>query len=256
MSVEQEQQAKQALSILDELKELKRQLVESVETVKNSKLVDRSDLTPEGWSNTTNAPYYKAEFAQELAYWLKKLIEEKDKDIVFDENVLIKLHVSRNTLCQRFTQAFMFLMEKQDNDPPGFWRELRAKVEFLRPKNTKTLVLTWKHKPSTCKFLTEEDGKIVESAPLAEATKERSVVKWKKDFNEYIENAQENEVFKKTGLNLSEQDMGDIQTSLAGLEDFHIVKLKPHEIFIIRNSRMRTIAETGESNANQNNEGT
>jgi hypothetical protein len=188
---------------------------------------------PLHWASRANAPYYKEKFALQVKEILDGM--EKDRqDIIFryDEHPKI----SRNTLYLRLNQSALYLVEKLDtiSSPKDASLSLLGLPLYHYSRLIELLTIT-RERDIGVRFSFEEDGRNSELGNLKpmKVLSKLECPKWRQEMESFVDEGRPGEVFHKKGLALTPEEVLDIKTSFASLENIMAI-VKPTEIKIVK----------------------
>lgn len=226
----------ESLELLKEIRDAAKANPEHVKAVTEVVLKNNKDAVkyklyrrPTGWSKLTNAPYYKEVYAIQLRDTVidKMLTSREDWRLDYKDNPTI----SKNSLQNKVLQAFLYLSDHLDlktGDPehPNFFKYtiMRNAVEVC--KESMGIAIRWKDK---------YEMKGSEVAPLGSApiAKRKEVADWRSKLAKWLENAEMDTKYEDRKVNLSPEDIEELEMSLHGLEDIH-AKITSDRILILK----------------------
>ncbi len=178
--------------------------------------------TPDTWSPTTNAPYYTEKNGLKVLEIFNKLIEDTENDIYFDTHAK---RINVKTFCMQFHQGWQWLRERH---PDPKVRELAIKLK------TEELIQLRKngYKGVRVNFLNPTVNEL-----MACATKVGTVNKirsWKDDLDKFIDEATDGQKLEVKRLMLSQTDKVYIETVLAQVPEFSLLKMNDTSFTVAR----------------------
>lgn len=194
--------------------------------VLNSVLENRHK--PRGWKPTTVAPYYKPKYALEMKIVLDKMFEDQHSDLM----LLFKdFTCSPNTLYNRVNHAWKYLVDKLDTG--GKYKFMQDNTRVKREPTG--IRIAWVHNIGP-----KEPGEIKELPTVAISSDSpvqelpASSLNWKKELIQFIEDAEDDEALKLTGLLLNQDQFQEVKLLLSQCPDIHVIKLSHQEIKIFK----------------------
>lgn len=158
---------------------------------------------PAGQSKRTNNPYYKEKYALELLPALEE-IDKTKKDVVF----LYKNSpdLSKHSLYLKLNQAFRYVEDNLDFNPPNKFRNLRAMIHITREKDGIRFSFI-RGKPA---------GSLIATQIIS---KDENII-WKDRMEDFFANSKPKDVFIQENLLLSADEIEELKNSTMELPDF------------------------------------
>ena len=162
---------------------------------------------PVGWAHHSNAPYYKALYANELKPFVDKMLEDK-QDILYRYSVWCAepTGMSPQTLYIRVNQSIRYLIDFMDDDQHTY----ASWYEFARVERIRNLGVRISYPPG---FGNSDGVKMVPESVSPKVTKPE----WFRKMDEWLEDGDNFEPFVKEGLALSNDEIMDIKIKLSAL---------------------------------------
>lgn len=171
--------------------------------------------TPKCWSKNSNAPYYQEKYALQIKVLVDWMVANKEPVCLRYEDFD---GISRNTLLQRCSQSFTYLIEKMDST--GFYKALRCKISMKKEESGIALYF--------------KEAKNVKDELLFHPIKEQEKQsEWKHKLQDFLDNEKEGIPFKLEGLNLSDEEIFETESSLQGLTNLKF-SIKSGKILIVK----------------------
>lgn len=175
----------------------------------------QSKLRPQGQKKSSNNPYYREKFALELKAELDKL-HGSTKDVMFF--LLDFPELRRDSLYLKINQAFRYLIDNLDLNPPNKYRELRDCIIITRESGGVRISLK-----------RDSSGRPLMAREVAS---KEEVLSWKDRMENFFEQSVPGDTFKQFGLSLNEEEINLIKQSTAELSSF-ITKVTHNSVEII-----------------------
>jgi hypothetical protein len=186
-----------------------------------------SKTKPRGWSSGTNAPYYRESFAREVELIINTLEQDREHDIT----IPAKTHkLSTKSLYQKFVQAFMYLVAHLDiqteEHPEGKYKWMREHISISK-KDPGVVRFSWKHKP-------QADLALI-AASMIKVDKAAKVSKWRSDFQEFVDTAENDTIFERRGLDLTTEDIDYIASICdAAADTLHVMTVTKTQLKVVK----------------------
>lgn len=160
---------------------------------------------PSSWKSSSVAPYYCKRHADSLKPKLRELALDLNNKVFFDCR---KLRMSLNACYFRIYQGWLWLID--NDDPDGFYKELKSRTRLVKGKVSITIVHGRSHNAKNL------DGEIIK--PLL--GEEGEVLGWRTQLTDYVlREGEEHIPLEVTGIPFLEEDMDWIAQFLAPFKD-------------------------------------
>lgn len=161
--------------------------------------VEVTSKKPTGWSRHSNAPYFKAEYADQLKKWVDKQIETGGKIIYRWDRFP---DISKNTLYHKVNQSIRFLIEQMDTADRKYFHW------YVRVKVSRTEM------GIEIQYRTDVNGVPDFNPELSEPDINKPV--WKQQLDIWLE-SDNKQPFIRENLTLNPDEIKQLKTELSGL---------------------------------------
>ena len=179
------------------------------------------------WDNKSTAPYFKERYGLFVRDILDLMAAQPNEDRILLKSSFRNL--TKVSISLLINQGWLWL--RKNADPDGKYSQLRQQIEVQTVSNG--VRLTWKKDSITKKDLSQDINEI--SIPVA---KKADSIKWKDDLTEFLEKAEENQVFDEKRLHLEDEDLAWIKQMIESSEGFYLIDLTSSRVKIIFNSNI------------------
>jgi hypothetical protein len=196
-------------------------LIKEMEKKKERKL-------PPGYSDKSNPSYYREQYALEMKKILDLMINPADGSFTIRDQVIEykKMHsVNKYTLYQRIIMGWKYLCDYLD--PTGKYKEIRLQTRCSHEH--RGISIRWKS--NLIKYLGTES---LLNARSEIPTGEQSI-SWKKELEDFILNAENNQVFKKSNIILTDGQIQIVKGMLVDLPGFIPVEISRNKVIVMFN---------------------
>jgi len=176
---------------------------------------------PKGWGRHSNAPYYSEVYGKQLQVVVDAMMIDRQPRCYFYDEYLKKHGVSKETLYLRVNQSRLWLLEQMD--PDGRYTKFFSLVEIHRERGVGVII---RYKPEF------QDGDDSDFAPRT-VLPVNEMPRWKKEVDEFLENASAGDKKHIDKLALSPDDILQLKIQLAGLKDV-ISNITAFEIKLVK----------------------
>ncbi len=165
---------------------------------------------PAGWSNKSNAPYYKRVYAEEIRPFIDNMMKD-GQDILYRYSTWCTdtSGVSRATLYNRINQSIRYLVERLD--PQHIYSEWLERVVITRQSDVGVII-------SYVPGLGPNGGNVPTMKPESVVPKVARAI-WERKMDEWLEDETNYEPFVKEGLALSQQEVVNLIAKVAQLSN-------------------------------------
>lgn len=198
-------------------------------------------IRPSGWSQSTTAPYFNQKNAEKVKQIIEALEADPDHDRYFE---IRKLRLTVKTFMQQFHQGWRWLMEcHPDESVREKFKSIKEGGHIRVDKNGSVGVRIALIDPNINELLSC-------GIPVKGLTAQPST--WKKELDEYIENAELGSKLIIGNQFFSLQDKEYVRILVAQLEEFVILDLSDTSIVVARVGQepLENIPVEGEDESN------